>query len=390
MDIHTLIAIGRDHYKKLPSQSQTTLKILISILGIFISILLIKACVSNSQQKKNHPPHLLRENDLIKIPEGSPLRTKIQINPVQTSNAPHTVVFPGVVEAEDRKTVKILPPMPGRLISLHAELGERVKKGQTLAILQSAAMAQAQADLIKAQSILNQAKEALQRAQKVNRAGGNAIKDIEQNQNNYNQALAESQRAQVTLDYLGANKENQMQIQAPVDGIIIELNYGDGSYLNDINIPLYVLANVSPIWVTACVPESLIASVAVGQKVSIVVPAYPKQKWEAKISFVNPLIDPNTRCSQTHIALENTDEKLQPNMFASIHVQIPQSEQITVPLSTLLMINDTISVYLEVDPWVFKRHAVILGPEDNNQVRIMSGLKPGDRVVTNGGILLND
>lgn len=329
-------------------------------------------------------------NNTIKIPLNSPLRSHLLVQPVTLTKAPHIVVFPGVVEADQSRTLTILPPVMGRLIRLDAKLGSLVKKGQTLAVMESAGLAQAYADKVKAQSALQQALEALHRAQKVNRAGANSIKDLEQLQNSYTQAQAEMQRAQIALATLGNNKEQQLQIQAPINGKIIALNYGVGSYINDLTLGLFTLSNIQTVWVTACIPEHLIAVVKKEQKVDVHLSAYPHNVWKGQIAFLNNIIDPDARCNKSRIAFANKDERLQPNMFASIHAQIPQKEQIIVPLSAILMNNDSTSVYVETAPWVFSRRNVVLGTEDGENVRITAGLKAGDRIVMAGGILVND
>lgn len=337
-----------------------------------------------------HEPLLIRAHNTIIIPENSPLRTQLHVEPVVTSTAPHIVVFPGIIEADQISTVNILPPLTGHLIQLNATIGDEVKKDQVLGEIQSSGLVQAYADKLKAQSALKQVQEALNRAQKVNRAGANAVKDIEQIQNNYTQAQAELQRALTTLESLGTNKESLLQIKAPIDGMITALNYGIGSYINDVTLPLFTLSNTQAVWVTACIPENTIALVAKGQEVTVFLTAYPKQSWRGTISFINNTFDPDTRCNKTRIAFTNTDAKLQPNMFAAVHTQIPQEAQVIVPLSAILMNNDTTSVYVETKPWTFKRQVVVLGAEDHKTVRITSGLKAGDRVVTAGGILVND
>lgn len=388
MDIHSLISTWRTHYKKRSQRQKTTLKLVGSFLGI---ILLFSLCMALSTSPQPAPqPLLIRNNDTIKIPSDSPLRTLLQVQPVKTSNAPHIVVLPGIVEANQRNSITILPPVTGHLLNIYVQLGEEVKKGQILATMQSSTLAQIYADELKAQSALKQASEALNRAQKVNRAGANAVKDIEQIQNNYTQTQAELQRAQASLASLGTNKDNLLQIQAPIDGKITSLNYGPGSYINDATLPLFTLANTKNIWVTMCVPENSIAAITKGQKVEVHVPSYPQQIWHGQITFTNNLIDPETRCNKSRVALDNTDEHLQPNMFASIQTKVPQPEQIIVPLSAVLMNNDTTAIFIETAPWTFKQHAVVLGAEDGNEVRITSGLKAGDRIVTAGGILIND
>lgn len=390
MDIHSLISTWRSHYQQRPQRQKTILKFMGIILALIL-LFLLKCCTALSMHKKtSSTPLLIRENNQITIPAGSPLRSQMQVQTVQRTNTPHTVVLPGIVEGNQVGNLDILPPVSGHLIQLKVALGEEVSKDQVLAVIESAGLAQAYSDKVKAQSALKQAQEAVNRAQKVNRAGANAIKDIEQLQNNFTQAQAELQRAQVALASIGGTQDNPLQIQAPMGGKITSLNYGLGSYINDVTQPLLTLSNIKSVWVTLCVPENLIAVISKGQNAQISLAAYPQRTWSGKISFTNHLVDPDTRCNKSRIALDNADEKLQPNMFASVRTQIPQSEQIIIPLSAILMENNHTTVFVESAPWVFQRRVVVLGAEDQEQVRISAGLQAGDRIVTAGGILVND
>mgnify|MGYP000022212370 CR=1 FL=1 len=390
MDIHSLILTWRNHYKRLPQRQKRYVRIFSLVLGIVLLIILIKSCQGIKKQTTNNAPLLIREQDNILIPEGSPLRSQIQVLPVIISNAPHIVDLPGIVEGNQVGNLNILPSTTGHLVSLNVSLGEEVKKDQVLAVIESAGFAQAYADKIKAQSAFTQAKDALTRAQKVNRAGANSVKDLELLQNNYTQAQAELQRTQTALQSLGTYQENQLQIRAPMNGKVTTLNYGLGSFINDPTLPLLTLSNINAVWVTICVPENLIALIAPNQKVDISLAAYPEQVRQGQITFVNQLIDSESRCNKSRIALDNLDAKLQPNMFASVKTQLPQPGQVMIPLSAILMNNDKTSVFVETKPWSFKRRTVVLGTEDGNLIRITSGLRAGDRIVTAGGILVND
>lgn len=390
MDIRSLFSTFHD-YDKNQTPRAKIIKIIIFLLILLIIIFLIKYCQAlTSKPQKPITPMLIRKDHQIFVPENSPLRAQLIVRPVRTSKEPHKVHIPGVVEADPLRTVNILPPLPGHLAKLNIQLGDEVKRDQVLATLQSAGLAQAYSDKTKALSILKQTREALNRAQKVNRAGANSVKDIEQAQSNYTQALAETQRAEATLQSLGHNEPSTLRIQSPIDGKVIALNYGLGSYINDPTAPILTVSNIQSVWITACVPEHLIASVKQGIKTFISLTAYPHQTWEGKVTFVNNLIDPDTRCNKTRIALENSNHKLQPNMFAMVQMELPQEEQIMVPLSAILMNDDTTSIYVEIAPWTFESRAVVLGPEDKNSVRITSGLKHDDRIVVSGGILVND
>jgi cobalt-zinc-cadmium efflux system membrane fusion protein len=138
------------------------------------------------------------------------------------------------------------------------------------------------------------------------------------------------------------------------------------------------------------VPENIIGHLAPNQEVEVVLSAYPKLRLKGQISFVSPVLDPDTRRNKTRINFSNTDGKLQPNMYATVKVSIPQPNLISIPTSAVLMSDDSTSVFVEIEPWSFERRSVRLGKEDKDQVRVLSGLMQGNRIVINGGIFIND
>ncbi len=382
----------RKKYKALTHHQKIATVLCFAGIVLFLSVLLFKGCqvLASHQNKSPVPPMMVRHGDDIEIPVHSPLRAQIQISTAHLSDRPHEVSFPGFVEADPRLTVDIRPPLTGRLITLPIKLGEMVKKGQVVAVISSPEMAQASTDFAKAQSALDYAKQVMARVKRVHQIGGNATKDVQQAAIDYTQAQADVQRAQARLKTLGHNRYSLLSIKAPIPGRITALNYGIGSYINDTAAVLMTISDLSRVWVTANVPENLAGVVAEHQRVKILMPAYPKQILYGQISFVNSFLDVDTRSNRTRIAFDNPLEKLQTNMFATVKIALTQPNLILIPASAVLMNDDTTSVYVEKKPWVFERRAVKLGPEDGGQIRVIAGLKANERVVTAGGVFIND
>lgn len=389
---HALIALIRAQYKTLPERQKPLAIWLTSLFGALLILFLIKVCLAIviPQTKAIPAPIMIRHGKQVTIPPNSPLRSQMIIKAAGTLTLPHIVSVPGIVEANPLHTVNILPPLTGRLIKLTVSLGDRVKKDQVLAVISSPDLAQAYSDYDTARGIYKQTNEALNRAKKVNSAGANSIKDIELAQSAHTQALAELKRTKARLKILGHNTFRKLTIKAPMDGKITLLNYGRGSYVSDPAIPLLTVSNYKSVWVTANIPENLAGQIVKGQRVVVSLPAYPKLILYGKVSFVSSFLDPGTRRNQTRIAFLNVDGRLQPNMFATVNISLPQPSQIIIPISAILMNDDTTSVYVEIAPWVFERREVQLGPEDGEVVRVLAGLAIGERVATAGGIFVND
>jgi cobalt-zinc-cadmium efflux system membrane fusion protein len=337
---------------------------------------------------------MVREGELIRIPENSPLRTRLTIAAVAESNAPHVLSVPAIVEADPASISNILPPLSGRVTRLDVNVGDHVRAHQELAVLDSPDLTQAVADAVKARDAERLADEALRRAQGVNEVGANAIKDLEQAQSAQAQAKAELQRAEERLTSImpegSAANARQLTLRAPIAGVVTALDVGVGSLANDVTQPILTIANLDSVFVTARVPESASSAVSKGLAADIVFPSAKGEKLHGTVTSVSPVLDPDSRRLLARIRMPNRDDRLKPNMYATVELQIAVDRSISVPPSALLMNNDDTTVLVEVKPWVFARRVVQLGGEDGGSVRIISGLKAGERVVVRGGVLLND
>jgi cobalt-zinc-cadmium efflux system membrane fusion protein len=333
---------------------------------------------------------MIHQQDAIIIPKSSPLRREIKIETVKQSRQSHHVSIPGFIEADPKSTIHVLSPLTGHLTKIAVNLGQKVKQNQILFIIESPDLAQAYTDDKKARALLVLTKNALTRATQVNRSGGNSVKDVQQAENDFLQASAEAKRTQKRLAIFGQNHFGRLIIRAPTEGYITEINYGLGTYITDPTSSILSIQDTSIIWVTAQVPEELTSLIKKDLNVGIQMPAYPGHQLKGKITFMSSFLDPDTRRNNTRIRLENPDNMLQPNMYATIDIALAEQDVIMIPISSILMNDDTTSVYVEDAPWHFKRKRVELGSEDKGRVRILSGLVPGDRVVIEGGIFIND
>jgi cobalt-zinc-cadmium efflux system membrane fusion protein len=366
-----------------------------SRLSIVIAVALsMAACSHGGNEAVEAPPAFTVDHGLLKVPENSSLRKELIVQPVDMRQAPHAMVFPANVEADPARTANVLPALTGKVIELKVGLGDHVNRGQLLAVIDSGDLAQANSDVVKARDAMNLAKKALDRAQGVKAAGGNAVKDLEAAQSGYNQALAEYNRARTRLVAVGGEPDAQtthpMQVTAPMAGYVTALSVAPGTYVNDATASMMTISNLDSVWITANVPESDSGLIAKGQKVDATLVAYPGKVFHGNVSFVNPVLQSDTRRDLVRVTFANPDGLLKPNMFANASIDIPQPEQVFIPQSALLMNNDSITVFVEVSPWTFERRTVDISYDESDGTRVLKGLKQGDRVIVRGGVLLND
>ncbi len=368
--------------------------IIIFVLGIGLCTRLFHSS-SHAAVQEATPPALVLRGDQFIIPQGSALRSRLLVQQVAVNNSPHTLESPAVVEADPARTVNILPAVSGRVVKLGVRLGDRVVKGQLLAVIESGDLAQAYADDDKARDALQHAERTLERVRGLYQAGSGALKDLEQAESDYAQAKAEFSRAEARLEEIGVPSQPKdglrlLTITAPTAGSVTALMTAPGAFVNDVTASLMTIANLDSVWVTANVPEIDIAYIAKGQSVDVSFAAYPGQVFHGTVTFVSDVVEPDTRRNKVRIVFPNPGGKFKPNMFANVSFNIPQKSSVFVPNSALLMDNDNTVVFVEVAPWTFIKRPVIPGYGEGDGARIDQGLKSGDRIIVKGGVLLND
>ena len=340
-------------------------------------------------------PNLVRDGSRVTVPEGSPLRGKLTIGTVAQQQIERKLQLPAIVEADPARTVKVLPPVAGRLIDLKVQLGERVEHGQELAVIDSSDLAQAYADEDKARSAVKMTKQTLDRAVALEKYSAGSVKDRQQAENDHAQAQAEFARAQSRLRAIGVSADPKeagrvLSLKAPVSGSVIDLQAARGAYLNDPTAAMMTIANLAEVWVTANVPENDAALVMQDQSVDVIFTAYPSEVFKGQVLFVSDILDPDTRRIRVRIAFQNPDMRLKPNMFANATFMTPKQTAPIVPTSALVLRNETDQVFVEVAPWTFEARAVEIEFQQGDQAVITHGLKAGERVVVKGAVLLND
>jgi cobalt-zinc-cadmium efflux system membrane fusion protein len=340
-------------------------------------------------------PILTRVGERIVVPPNSPLRTRLVVEEPTMKEVARTLVLPAMVEADPTRTVKVLPPVAGRVIDLKVQLGARVTEGQELAVIDSSDLAQAFSDAEKARSTLRLTKQALDRLMILEKSSAIAVKDREQAQSDHAQAQSELERAESRLRAIGVSPDQKersrlLSLKAPITGSVIDLQVAPGAFLNDPTAGIMTLANLDTIWVTANVPEKDISFAFTGQTVNVAFASYPDKVFSGKVLFVSDVVEPDTRRNKVRIAFDNADKALKPNMFANATFAAPSIMRIMLPNSALLMTNDRTSVFVEVASWAFERRDVEIAYQEGAAVALKSGLAPGERVVVKGGVRLND
>lgn len=337
-------------------------------------------------------PLIVGQDGSLTVPEDSSLRKRLAVEAVQVVVPKDTLSVPGAIVTEPSRQVPIMAPVNGRVMALSVVPGQHVTHGQPLATLMAGDMAQAATDEEKARAALVLAQLAMARAQQVKQAGGAATRDVEAARAALAQAQAEERRAQDRLASLGesATAGGKLVLRSPVDGVVSAVNMAPGQNVTDLTAPLLSVENLSEIWAVADVPEEDVDEIHIGQSVSLTLPGREGVVLHGDIAAIEPDLRSETRRLRAMIPLPNPDEDLHPNMFATVSIQLKQPPGLMVPQSALLMNNDNVTVFVETAPWTFKRRKIGISYDEGEDTRVLTGLNAGERIVTRGGVLLND
>ncbi|HUJ56865.1 MAG TPA: efflux RND transporter periplasmic adaptor subunit [Kofleriaceae bacterium] len=358
----------------------------------WLAVLALAACGgSSTPTEPDEPAPMMREDGKIKVPDGSPLRTRLKVAPVTTQAVSELLQVPAQVETDPATTAKITPPMAGRIVKLFVHVGDTVKQGQPLFAMDSPDLVTAQSDYLRAESTLAQAERDRKRQQDLKDHGVGSEKDFEQAQTAEKIARDDLDRTTERLRMLKIDPGNlgkPLTVYAPIPGRVLDAAVAPGEFKNDPTVVLMTIGDLSKVWLTANVQEKDVGKVHAGEEVTATLTAYPGETFDGRVLFVADVLDPDTRTLKARIAMPNDDGRLKPGMFALVTFHGHAVQAIVVPATALVVLGDKTVVYKEVAPWTYEERAVTLGITQGKDVVVTSGLAEGERVVAEDAVLL--
>jgi cobalt-zinc-cadmium efflux system membrane fusion protein len=305
----------------------------------------------------------------------------------------------GKVFAHPQKKAIVSYPFSARIADIHIKIGDWVKTGQRLVTLQSEEVGSAKSEFYKAQADYELAKVNHERQKRLFDRGVGAQKDFLSSEAEYKVAEANLNAAEKKLHVLGFSEEQVKSISethqispiitlyAPISGKIIEHNAILGAMV-DQETEILTIMDPSVVCIHADIYERDIAKIRIGQEVEVVVPAYPGETFEGKISFISDVLNEETRTITVRSEVNNRDYKLKPGMFADINIFLNhQSDALVLPLEAVLDEGDDHIVFLKVDGKYFPR-IIKTGIRSAGFVEVLGGIEEGAEVVTKGNFQL--
>jgi membrane fusion protein, heavy metal efflux system len=358
-------------------------------------VLFLAGCgQSKSDPKAEAPPATTVEQDAdasnfkVDHPEQFPLATAAEHKAARSLNVT------GVVQPDIARAVPVISLASGRVVEIKARLGDTVRKGQVLLRVQSGDVSGAYQTYLKAVNDERLARVQSDRARILYDKGAIAKSVLEQAETAAQDAKADLDAADAQLKLLGVDKEHPgtiVDIVAPVSGVITDQQVTNASGVAGLGSPNpFTISDLSYVWIVCDVYEDDLASVHVGQSAEIRLNAYPDKVYKGTISNVSSVLDPNLRTAKVRVEVENPG-LMRVGMFvtAAFYGQT-QETHASVPATAILHLHDRDWVYVPAGGKSFRRVEVTSGGTlPNNMQEIVSGINPGQQVVSNALVLQN-
>jgi cobalt-zinc-cadmium efflux system membrane fusion protein len=343
-----------------------------------------------SKESKSETP------ELFTIPQNQ--MSHVQVVTVEPVKLPRVLRLTGTVAYNAFNTVPVITQVGGPVSRILVVPGERVKKGQSLLEVSSPDYSLLYAAYLKARDTYRVTDKNYARAQDLYAHHAIAERDLLQAESDRIQAQADLNAALLGLKILGipnpddlekAPSSAEIPLLAPIGGEVVERDVSPGQLLQAGATQAFIISDMSSVWVLANVYQSDLSAVHVGDQVAVQTDSYP-DKFQGKISFISPALDPTTRTLQARIVVENPGEKLKNNMYvtATVNAGVEQNA-IAVPDSSVLRDDENQPfVYVATGSNQFGRRPVEIGQSEAGKTQILKGLSPGDRVVGDGSLFL--
>jgi membrane fusion protein, heavy metal efflux system len=351
-----------------------------TIIILAIAGILITGCKKVEEQVQ--APFRLTET----ISKGKELATSV------TRSVETEIALTGKISFNEDKVARVFPLAGGFVRELFVELGDRVQKGQILAIIRSPEIAGFNSEGIEAEAELRKAEKNAQVAEELFKTGNvsevelmNARKDLES-------AKAEQLRIKEVLDMYSAGKESIYPIKSPVSGVIVQKNIALSMELRTEDIsPVFLIGNLDDVWVMANIYESDIQHIKEGYEAEITTISYPDKIFKGKIDKIFNLMDPESKTVKARVVLPNTNYELKPEMFAKVLIHYTEPvKKIAIPSNAVIFDKSRYFVMVYVSDNVIETREITIYKENQNITYLESGLKEGEQVMVKYQLLVYD
>jgi membrane fusion protein, heavy metal efflux system len=329
----------------------------------------------------------------------------VKVAPVEEHEFPVEKVAVGSIDFNEDLAVQVFTPYQGRIIMLFAEVGDDVKKGQTLFTIDSPDLLQAESTLIAAAGVLELDNKNLARLQDLYTTRAVSQASVEQAASDQQTAEGNLRAARDAVRIFGKTDEEidrivaarmadpTLVVPSPIDGRITARNAAPGLFVQPGNAPApYTVADINTMWMLANVAENDSPAFRIGQQVQVTLDAFPGRSFDGKITTIGSTVDPNTRRVLVRSEINDPQHELRAGMFGNFTISVGAPVQSpAVPLAGVVREGDgTQTVWVTADRRRFNQRTVTIGEQNDGYRQILKGLQVGELVATDGAIFLSN
>ena len=362
---------------------------------LLLIFLILGSCGGDKEiadPKKINPNEVIANADMLK---------QIKFEAAKIIPIKRTLDIPGSIEVKQKLLARIGSPVQGRIIEINGELGDTVKQGDVLAVINSTELAKQQLAYIKSVQMVELKTKAYERAVLLFDADVVSEAQKLQRKTELSSAKADMEASKDQLFVMGMTvaeieaikSETQIDaitnIVAKIDGKIIKKNVNVGQVV-DPTEDIFTIAMLNEVWGVAQIPERQIGFLKEGDDLLIDVPAYEDKLVEGKISYLGDIVDPVTRTVTIRTEIDNNHGLLKPDMLITMKVSGMKIEKVGVPINAIVSIDDIPNIFVKTGNNKFLLRPVTLGIKNKEFVHIDDGLLEGEEVVIDGAFHLNN
>jgi cobalt-zinc-cadmium efflux system membrane fusion protein len=336
---------------------------------------------------------------MVFLTEGVLRAAGVRVVPVSREAFHPHVVASGVIRSDAQKSVSVRARVGGRVVRVLADVGERVRTGQSLAVIEGPEVTAVLARLRTAAARAGAAREAAARAERLLELKALSRAEVDARMAEAEAAEAEKEAARQDVARLGLDANgpglnpdlpSQFSVTAPMSGVVLERTISPG-LLVEKEASLFSIADLSRVWAIADVYEKDLGEVREEGEVEVRTDAYPGEVFTGRIALIEPSLDEASRTAHVRVILDNPSGKLRPGLFVTVAVPLRGASEIeatAIPAEAIQKIAGLPAVFVEKEPGHFELRPVETGREAHGMVEIRHGLKEGERIVAQGAFIL--
>jgi cobalt-zinc-cadmium efflux system membrane fusion protein len=376
---------------------------LASVVALGVASSLALACGGCHASKASEPAGTQVPPGQVWLTAAQVSEGKIEVAPVAEQDVDDTITTSGTITLDDLRTGHVFTPVTGKVVKITAQLGDRVKKGDTLASIESPDIGTSVSDVHKAEADLIAATHEYQRKKDLYAEQAASAADVEQAEDAERNAKAELERARQKQFLLHVGNVDIVTgtytLTSPIEGEVLMRNINpgievQGQYSGGAMQELFTIGELDRVWVLGDIYEIDLARVHVGEAAAVTVVAYPGKTFNGTVDWLSGSLDPVTRTAKVRCTFDNPDRLLRPMMYTTMQIAVEQRKAVAIPPSALMRLGEYKVVFLQVGEADGKVHyeRVPVDIDERSKtgwLEVKHGLDAGQKLVIKGADVLS-